>query len=60
MQLGGGLESQIDDEVAETYCVSAHRKDAQLPSHGYAVETVGTGVAQSQGFEMVDISKHAA
>ncbi|KAH8205407.1 hypothetical protein TruAng_000486 [Truncatella angustata] len=29
-----GVESQTEDEVADTYCVPAQRNDGQLPSHG--------------------------
>lgn len=54
-----GVGSQIEEEVAETYCVPRQRKDGQLPSHGYAVETVSTAVEQSHGFEIVDISRQA-
>lgn len=29
-----GVESQVEEEVAETYCVPAQRKDGQSPSQG--------------------------
>ena len=49
---GGVVVGQVEVDVSKTYSVPHAPLHPDL--HGWLTVTVGTGLAQSQGFEMVD------